>query len=122
MQFRIDNVLSSGTGNSARSIMAEALINNMGPGLFLGCSPGSDPLGPVNPLTRELLKRTECSVEGLRSKSWHERSRPDAPVMDCVLTDLPAGEVGPLWSGQPMTAHWGVEEPVMRPLVALVNA
>jgi protein-tyrosine-phosphatase len=113
MERRTFNVLFLCTGNSARSIMAEAMLNNMGQGKFKAYSAGSHPKGTVNPFALELLQKSRLPVEGLRSKSWEEFSWSGAPVMDFVITvcDQAAGEVCPIWPGQPMSAHWGIEDP-----------
>jgi len=107
------NVLFLCTGNSARSIIAEALINQLGRGRFCGFSAGSHPKGAVHPITLELLKRMNLPTLGLRSKSWDEFAAPGAAPLDFVFTvcDNAAGEVCPYWPGQPMTAHWGVSDP-----------
>jgi len=109
------NVLFLCTGNSARSILAEAAINNfaIGQGKFKGFSAGSHPRGQVNPFALDLLERAKLPTAGLRSKSWDEFARPGAPVMDFVFTvcDQAAGEQCPYWPGQPMTAHWGMPDP-----------
>ena len=114
MSTRILNVLFLCTGNSARSIMAEAILNKIGRGTFAAYSAGSHPAGRVNAHAIELLRKNHFSVDTLRSKDWAEFSEPGTPVMDFVLTvcDRAAGEVCPIWPGQPMTAHWGVEDPV----------
>ncbi len=113
MSVRIYNALFLCTGNSARSILAEAALNHWGAGKFRAFSAGSYPQGKVHPLTIELLRQMELPTEGLRSKSWDEFARPGAPALDFVFTvcDAAAGEVCPIWPGQPTTAHWGVEDP-----------
>lgn len=101
------------TGNSARSIMAEVLMNHLSRGRFRAFSAGSHPAGAVNPFALELLRRKGFAVDALRSKNWDEFAQAGAPRMDFVVTvcDRAAGEVCPVWPGQPMTAHWGFEDP-----------
>ena len=109
----IYNVLFLCTGNSARSILAESLLNHWGHGKFRAFSAGSFPKGEVNPLALELLESVNLPAEGLRSKSWDEFAAPGAPALDFIFTvcDNAAGEVCPIWPGKPMTAHWGIPDP-----------
>jgi protein-tyrosine-phosphatase len=107
------NVLFLCTGNSARSIMAEAILNKVGAGKFRAYSAGSQPKGRVHPETIKLLQGLGYDTSGYRSKSWSEFANPGAPLLDFVFTvcDNAAGETCPVWPGQPMTAHWGVPDP-----------
>ena len=113
MGGRCYNVLFLCTGNSARSILAEVLLEHWGKGRFTGYSAGSFPKGTVHPLALEELERHHLPTSGLRSKSWNEFARAGAPVMDFVFTvcDQAAGEVCPVWPANPVTAHWGVPDP-----------
>jgi arsenate reductase len=110
---KVFNVLFLCTHNSARSIMAEVIINYVGKGNFKGFSAGSHPGTAPNPFALDTLRRQHLPTEGLYSKDWDEFAKPGSPVMDFVLTvcDQAAGEVCPVWPGQPITAHWGVEDP-----------
>ena len=113
MPDRTYNVLFLCTGNSARSILAESILRKDGRGRFQAFSAGSQPKGEVNPFAMKVLKSLDYPTNGMRSKSWQEFAAPDAPVLDFVFTvcDNAAGESCPIWPGQPMTAHWGIEDP-----------
>jgi arsenate reductase len=113
MADRVFNVLFLCTGNSARSILAESILRKDGAGLFNVFSAGSQPKGVVNPFALKVLESLNYPTDGMRSKSWEEFAAPGAPEMDFVFTvcDSAAGEACPVWPGQPMTAHWGIEDP-----------
>lgn len=113
MTERIFNVLFLCTGNSAPSILAESILTKDGGGRFRAFSAGSQPKGAVNPFALKVLRAYDYPADGFRSKSWGEFAQADAPIMDFVFTvcDNAAGEACPVWPGQPMTAHWGIEDP-----------
>jgi arsenate reductase len=113
MDHHLYNALFLCTGNSARSILAESILRKDGQGRFQAFSAGSQPKGQINPFAIKVLERLDYPTDGMRSKSWMEFATPDAPVMDFVFTvcDTAAGESCPVWPGQPMSAHWGIEDP-----------
>ena len=115
MADRVYNVLFICTGNSCRSVIAEALLNHLGQGRFRSYSAGSHPVGRVNPRALRALERREFPADGFRSKSWEEFAAEAAPVMDFIVTvcDNAAGEVCPVWPGNPLSAHWGVPDPAV---------
>ena len=116
LENRVFNVLFICTGNSARSIMAEAVLNRAGQGRFRGFSAGSHPKGQVHPYVIDLLRRLNYDVSGVRSKSWAEFTGPNAPKLDFAFTlcDDAAAQACPTWPGQPMTAHWGMPDPATK--------
>jgi arsenate reductase len=113
MPDKVYNVLFLCTGNSARSILGEAVMNKLGKGLFKAWSAGSFPKGEVHPMALSVLNGMGFDITGMRSKSWNEFSQPEAPKFDFIFTvcDNAAGETCPVWIGHPMTAHWGIEDP-----------
>ena len=113
MSERVYNVLFLCTGNTARSVLGEGILNHLGKGRFRAFSAGSQPKGVVNPFALEELRRAGLPAEGFRSKSWDEFAKPGSPEMDFIFTvcDNAANEVCPVWIGHPMTAHWGIEDP-----------
>jgi arsenate reductase len=113
LQKRKYHILVLCTGNSARSILGEVLLNDLGNGSFIAHSAGSKPVGQVNPFALELLQQQGHSIAGLRSKSWDEFAAPGAPQIDFIFTvcDNAAGETCPIWPGKPATAHWGIPDP-----------
>ena len=115
MADRVFNVLFLCTGNTARSIVAESILRKDGAGRFRAFSAGSHPKGVVNPFAIKVLESLDYPTDDLRSKGWDEFAAPDAPVMDFMFTvcDAAAGEACPVWPGQPMTAHWGIEDPTV---------
>lgn len=117
MSERVYNVLFLCTANSARSLMAESILNQFGRGRFVAYSAGSHPASEPNPDALAYLRRNNLETGHLRTKDWAEFAKPEAPKMDFVITvcDKAAGEVCPIWPGQPMSAHWGVEDPVAVP-------
>jgi protein-tyrosine-phosphatase len=113
MSASVHNVLFLCTGNSARSIFAESIVNHLGEGHFFGASAGSKPRGEIHPLTLKILQEAKLPTAGLRSKSWEEFAAPGAPHFNFIFTvcDDAAGELCPTWPGHPMTAHWGIADP-----------